>query len=241
MSSPVAPKRQRTSTRRTASRAPIPCSRPFCLVSSGFWAATSGTSRDHGRLIAEYCKAHVPHSALHRACFLFPHLPSAVQKATWQRMFERLMDSRVFAETVTRRSRGDCESLPTVDPLVVYANWVDVIERRRSSLSRYIECLGHGASRAASWCLPQSWRPRPRFGSFPLGNDAARFNQQLRVLERACPVFFNINDDAYDSYRDHAGLIQPGDAPPNPHSLELLFRTLERLYPTPSRFETRGA
>lgn len=188
-------------------------------------------------VIGRYARAHIPRSSLHRACFLFPHMPSAGNRGIWRRMFAELMTDPWFADTVTRRSRGNPVTQPTVDPLVVHANWLDVVERRRLSAGRYLECLRHGAALSLGALLPRGRRPADRVGSFPLINDSARFERRLRTLRQSPPLFFNINDDAYDGYRDNAGTLQPGDAPVNPRSLEPLMSTLQELFPTPSRFE----
>jgi hypothetical protein len=46
-------------------------------------------------------------------------------------------------------------------------------------------------------------------------NDASLFERRMLALRARPPLFFNINDNAYDSYADEAGRPQPGDAPPN--------------------------
>lgn len=177
-----------------------------------------------------------PFTAGRRACFLFPHMPSAVHLPTYRRMFEEFMQDPWFADTVSRRSAGDAGKRPTIDPFVVHANWIDIVERRRLSAGRYLDCLRWWASLIRTR-VPVGRRPPLRWGDFSLVNDASLFQRRMRRLKTSLPLFFNINDDAYDGYRDEAGHLQPGDAPPNPRCLDLLLRTLNELYPRPSRFE----
>ena len=174
--------------------------------------------------------------AWRRACFLFPHMPAAVHQPTYRRMFDELMKDPCFADTVTRRSRGDVRTQPAIEPSVVHANWVDLVERRRFSAERYLECLGWWAT-VIRERVPVGKSHPLRWGDFSLVNDAALLQRRMRVLKANPPLFFNINDNAYDGYLDEAGQLQPGDAPPNPRCLVLLLRTLNELYPRPSRFE----
>jgi hypothetical protein len=177
--------------------------------------------------------------AWRRATFLFLHMPAGVHRPTYQRMFDELMHDPGFADTVSRRSGGDARARPTIDPFVVHANWVDIVVRGRSSMVRHLECLRWWFSLIRER-VPMGTRRRLRWGDFSLVNDASLFERRMLALRARPPLFFNINDNAYDSYADEAGRPQPGDAPPNPRSVELLLRTMNELYPRPSRFERNG-
>jgi len=187
-------------------------------------------------LIRRQVQRRLPLAHLRRACFLFPHMPVAVHRDTWRRMFEELSQDAWFLDTVTRPSGGDHQAQPTIDPLVVHANWIDLVERRRFSAGRLLEYAAHWMARARAR-LRGPWGHPPRWGDFSLVNDAARFQKRMGALAARQPEFFNINDNAYDSYRDDKGQWLPGDAPPNPHCLEAVLRTLQDLFPRPSRFE----
>ena len=172
-------------------------------------------------------RAGVPHAAA--GCFLVAHQPIPGTRAGWAELHARLSGDAVFQGTVTRRSRGDADQ-STIDPLVVYANWVELAQRRRGALGRHLEC----GSRALARLVPGR---APHFGSYPLVNDPARTARRMLRLGRERPRFFNVNDDAYDAHRDADGTDWSRADRPNPRALAHLMATLETLFPTPSRFE----
>jgi hypothetical protein len=166
------------------------------------------------------------------ACFLFPHRPLPVERGSWNRMLDALLPDPWFSETITRKSRTDA---PSVDPLVLYANWLDLVERRQSSVLRYARFAIDGVRQLAGRA-PLGMRPR--FGTYPLVNDPRVVAARMRRLLRERPVFFNVNDNAYDGYRDADGVDWSTSEQPNPEALACLLDGLRTLFPGMSRFES---
>lgn len=173
------------------------------------------------------------------ACFVYPHIPVPVERRSWAAMMDSLADDPVFRDTVTRRARTDEATRPTVDPLVLYANWVDLVVRRRSAARRFSGCARYLATAAVTACAPLAWRRGVplRFGGYALVNDPARARRRMRRLLAERPLFVNVNDDAYDSWRDADGVDWSTRDMPSPGAMAELTAAFEALYPSPSRFE----
>ena len=166
------------------------------------------------------------------SCFLHPHAPLAVRRADWSAFFDDFVRDPVFAETVARRSRGDERLHPTIDPTVVYANWIEITRRRRTSLGRYLRWMAGALGRLAEGIAPKDRRRRPLFGKYAVVNDTAGMRRNMSRLLREQALFMNVNDDAYDGWPgdDGSGRV-------NPESVTLLMKTLETLLPEPSGYE----
>lgn len=165
------------------------------------------------------------------SCFLHPHAPMPVRRSDWRAFYDAFVLDPVFAETIARRSRGDERLHPTIDPTVVYANWIEITRRRRTSLRRYASWLAGLVSDLASTLLPSGGR-RPVFGKYAVVNDTARMRRNMRRLLRERALYMNVNDDAYDPWPgdDGSGTV-------NPESVRALEDALAKLLPMPSGYE----
>ncbi len=160
------------------------------------------------------------------SCFLYPHMPLPVFKQHWREFFQLFSKDGVFRNTVTRKSRGDEIGNPTIDPLVTYPNWVEIVKDGRSSLHR----SGRALRTLAHELIARHRTGTRLFGSYPVVNDMRRMGKNMQALLDERPLFANVNDDAYD---DWAG----GSENLNPESHRLLTETLQTLFPEPSPFE----
>src|SRR5690606_12855951 len=102
----------------------------------------------------------------------------------------------------TRRTRGDERARPTVDPHVLFANWVERRERRRGAARSYAACAADMAARAAVALLPARVRARVPFraAAYGIANDPERTRRRMARLAAERPTFINVNDEAYDSW-----------------------------------------
>jgi hypothetical protein len=164
------------------------------------------------------------------ASFLWPHAPLPATRASWGRFFDAFCADEIFRDTVTRRSRGDERNRPTVDPTVLYANWVEVALRGRSTASRLGGMAGR-ALRALGAGLVGPGRT-PHHAKYAVVNDFARMSRHMRRLSRNRALFANVNDEAYDRW--------DGNGDINPASVALLNQTLSNLLPGASRYEIRA-
>ena len=173
--------------------------------------------------------------------FLYPHMPRPVSRATWARMHEAMLAVPEFVDTVTRNARGDERARPTVEPHVLFANWVERAERGRGALRGYAACALDMAARGAVALLPAALRARVPFRAAGYGivNDPERTRRRMARLAAERPTFINVNDEAYDSWVVDGVDLNTAEMP-NPESLAVFHATMERLYPTPSRFELRA-
>lgn len=204
------------------------------LIPGDLYALNLRRTRD---LLARACggrRGRVPVS-----CYVYPHMPLPVARRGWEAMFSELWVDPVFRDTVTRTHRGDERARPTIDPLVLYANWVEVVERERAPLDRLLGFLRQAWGRLAVSLAPRSWRRRLPFvfGSYPLYNDPARTARSMDRLLAERPTFANVNDCAYDGWRDAAGVEWSRQYLPSPASLARLQSALEALHPDRCRFE----
>ena len=175
------------------------------------------------------------------AAFLYPHMPLPATRSAWREMVERFGGAPEFRSTVTRRSRGDERAEPTVDPAVVFVNWVERAKRRRSAVLAWAACLLGMAGRGAVAALPPALRRRAplRAASYGIVNDPARTARRMARLAAERATFINVNDDAYDSWVED-GVDWNTRPLPNTRSLEAFRAAMERLYPERSRFELAG-
>lgn len=187
------------------------------------------------------------------AAFLYPHAPLPATRSSWARFFDDAMRDTAFERTVTRRSRGDERSTPTVDPTVLYANWIEVVLRGKGNGLRYVQALSR-AIRVAVPAMPGASAARWVCAKYPVVNDPSRMRANMERLQRAAaaaalrglPTFFNVNDEAYDPWdhgdRANAGLAERDDPwAPNPVSTRLLLATLVALFPERCRYERDAA
>lgn len=178
------------------------------------------------------------------AAFLYPHAPLPATRDSWTRFFREAIEDTAFEKTVTRRSRGDERSTPTVDPTVLYANWIEVVLRGKSSGRRYAQAL----SMTLRSAIPATVRPpadRWICAKHPVVNDPSRMRANMARLRRMAaaasrrgsPAFFNVNDEAYDAWT--AKHEDPWAL--NPVSSGLLMATLGALFPERCRYERNSA
>ncbi len=165
------------------------------------------------------------------SCFLHPHAPLSVRRSNWREFFDHFVVDPVFAETIARRSRGDERARPTIEPAVIYANWIEIAKRRRSSARRHLDWLAAGIARLAA-ALPGVARHPPVFAKYAVVNDPVRMRRHMDRLLAERALFMNVNDDAYDPWPgdDGSGRV-------NPASLRLLDDTLATMFPDPSGYE----
>ncbi|HTR87614.1 MAG TPA: hypothetical protein VMI56_24240 [Reyranella sp.] len=170
--------------------------------------------------------------------FLYPHAPLPATRPSAVAFHASAMEDPGFRGTIARRSRGDERALPTVDPIVLYANWVEAKLRHRGNAERRWQAVRRlrssvsGSGRAV------------KCGKFPVVNDAARMRRHMDLLRRADSrarqgdnvVFHNVNDEAYDNWSGEGTKQRTSTL--NPASPRLLKEALVSLYPAPSRFET---
>ena len=165
--------------------------------------------------------------------FVYPHAPLPGTRKSWAEFYEAAMSDSSFRSTVTRRSRGDERKIPTIDPLVMYANWVELAAR------------GWGRTVWPLRTIRRIFGRRRRIGGgkFAVVNDEGKMRRHMDGLRRTCAAastgaemqFLNVNDDAYDPWiRDGAQIDGEGI---NPVSVRLLHETLATLFPDRSRFE----
>lgn len=152
------------------------------------------------------------------ACFVYPHMPLPVTRQLWSEQFDALIDDAVYCDTVTRKSRGEERRRPTVDPLVVFANWVQIRKRGRKTLPAYGTFLKQAV--ASSTRVART---------YPVLNDVRQMKRNMARLLRDRARFINVNDEAYDAWGGSPSI--------NPESIRLLHATLERLYPSPCDLE----
>jgi len=177
--------------------------------------------------------------------FVYPHAPLPVTRESWCRFYDAALVDSSFRSTVTRRSRGDERALPTVDPLVMYANWVEANLRGRSNAMRRASAVAGLAAKLIALAAPGLGQEL-HCAKYAIVNDPARMSRNMARLRRAGarwadrrkPVFFNVNDDAYDPWRED-GQHRDGSTL-NPASITLLGETLKSLFPNRSRYE-KGA
>lgn len=169
------------------------------------------------------------------SAFVYPHAPLPATCSSWTAFFTAAIREPSFRSTVTRKSRGNERLLPTVDPLVLYANWVDDALRGRTTLARYGRAAKTLATRLLSGGL--------RSAKYAVVNNERCMRRNMERLRHAVRrttrsrdvVFLNVNDDAYDAW------CRPGETPDgstlNPSSERLLIDTLAELFPEQSRHE----
>ena len=174
--------------------------------------------------------------------FLYPHAPLPGTTASWSAFHDAAMSDPSFRSTVTRRSRGDERKLPTVDPLVMYANWIELKAKGLTDRRRLCQAIGTIVG------LPGGRAPSRRMSAkkYAVVNDEARMRRHMEGLRKACAEatdrkirFLNVNDDAYDSWKRDGAAI--GGDVLNPASVRLLRETLAGLFPDPSHFEIQEA
>ena len=174
------------------------------------------------------------------ACFLFPHLPVAIRRSWWAEMVEALNNHPWFAQTITRRARGDVsESFQDVIVDLSFVTWVDMVKRRRLSAVRYLRCVGMQFGRLLG-TLAQSFgasSPQVLYGTFKVRNDPVRTEADMTRLARKPPRFYCVNDDAYDHQVDADGRVYHDGFDVHPESLRAFHAAMHRLLPTPCRYE----
>ena len=163
-----------------------------------------------------------------RTSWLFAHAPLAATRTSWARFHALFAADPAYRDTVTRRSRGDEHRCPTVDPCVLYANWVECELRRRGEVERVSSVLGRLGRAAIARLLRPSQGDAPRFAKYPVVNDAKRMAANMRRLLAENAVFANVNDEAYDGWEGE-GI--------SPASVAALEAALGRLFPDPCRHE----
>jgi hypothetical protein len=176
------------------------------------------------------------------AAFLYPHAPLPATRASWARFYDAAIGDHGFHSTVTRRSRGDERAVPTIDPLVIYANWVDASMRRRGNGARRLSAVATVLKQLVAFAAPGSGQAL-QCSKYAVVNDEAHMRRNMARLRRAGarlgnsrgPVFFNVNDEAYDSWEE--GGHRNDGSTLNPASAKLLLETLAILFPGRSRYE----
>lgn len=165
--------------------------------------------------------------------FLYPHAPLPSTRASWAAFHEAALDEPSFSGTVTRRSRGNEAALATVDPVVMYANWLEARLRGRGVGARYGLAVRWLMERHLGNLLGRTVARALRCEKFAVVNDERRMARHMTRLRdmrvrQGGAVFFNLNDEAYDGRTDTTL---------NPVSAGLLDQTLAVLFPTRSRYE----
>ena len=161
-------------------------------------------------------------------CFVFPHSPLPVSQKHWTEFFKIFMEDEIFSGTVRRKSRGDERANPTIEPTVIYANWVEFQAGSQSTARRYLSCLRHLTKAAGSFLGMAS---PPEFAKYPVVNNQERLRRNMSKLLAEGAAFRNVNDEAYDHWE--------GDDI-NPNSVRLLIETLQMFLPDPSKFEKKA-
>jgi hypothetical protein len=167
--------------------------------------------------------------------WLHPHVPLAVRTDQWREMVERFESAPAFHCTIHRKVEADGGDPEGVLLDTLYANYASrAVPRWRRAASCLLLQLGRGLAMTANRLLPT--RFPPRYTVYGIRNDPGATARSMRALERDRPRMFCVNDDAYDRFGEwHDGIEV------NPASLACFERTMERLYPRPSRFEARSA
>jgi hypothetical protein len=163
---------------------------------------------------------------------LYPHMPIAMTRASWQTYERAFASEEAFQATLRRRTRGNVRQVPFMGLKEAYANWNTLavsqmaLRPRLGTLAR--EMLVQLAWQISPWPLAA----RPLFDKYAVVNDPVRMSAAMDRLKRTRATFMNINDEAYDRW-DGPG----SEERLNPVSQALLTSTLETVFPTPSRFE----
>jgi hypothetical protein len=175
---------------------------------------------------------------LRRGCFLYPHMPWPARRSSMGAMLAALDGDAEVRRIFERKHRGNPPLDADLDPKVLFANWVEIVERGTLAPIRFARMIGQLAT--TSLARPARRRLRLslplRFGSYPIRNDPRRTQEHLERMLAERPTFASINDEAYDSYLvDGVDVAKAYD--PNPESVGALHRALERLFPDVSPFE----
>jgi hypothetical protein len=193
------------------------------------------TRRALGRLLGRKASA-----------FLYPHAPLPVARRSWSAFHIAAMADGSFLGTITRRSRGDECASPTVDPVVLYANWVEAKVRGRTDVARYWRAFRGVVARVLPIAI-RNGEKNLRAETYGVVNNDASMRRHMELLlrrgirrpDKNMVVFHNVNDEAYDGWTQDSRRQDPSVL--NPASVQLLQETLATLFPTPSRFERKGA
>ena len=191
--------------------------------------------------------------------FLYAHAPLPATRKSWAAFHAAAVVDPSFRSTVTRLTRGDEEACPTVDPISMYANWIEARLKGHGNGLRYLLCARGLLGKLLAALLGRSRFSGIRCEKFAVVNDERRMGRHMTRLRRAgtrtgATVFLNVNDEAYDPWTavrtcddaltghkipagSNSTLASAGRASINPASVSLLNEALIALFPIRSRYE----